>query len=836
MSVFKCKMCGGTLEFNPGDTVAVCDSCGTKQTLPKLDDERRANLYDRANHFRRNNDYDKAMSMYEQILSEDKTDAEAYWSLVLCRYGIEYVEDPTTHKRVPTVNRAQFTSIFDDDNYKSALEYADSAQREVYEEEANAINEIQKGILAISQKEDPFDIFICYKETDNSGRRTPDSVLATDLYHQLTQEGFKVFFSRITLEDKLGIDYEPYIFAALNSAKIMVVLGTKPEYFNAVWVKNEWSRYLALIKNGAKKVLIPAYRDMDPYDLPDEFSHLQALDMSKLGFMQDLIRGIKKIIADTEPKTVIHEKVIENTPISNAAPLLERAYLFLEDGNWKEADEYCEKVLDIEPKNAMAYLGKLMADEHAKTKEALKNSPYIFDNNDNYRKAIRFGNDELKAELEGYIDFIVNRNLENAYNAAVKSMNDANNEYSYKRAASKFESILNYKDSEQLKIKCLDLAENSRKEAIYVSAVNWMENSKTEESYKATASHFKSIIDYKDSEQLRTNCLDLAENCRKEAIYEAATIDMNAGNHKEAISKFESIIDYKDSTALIEHCKDRIATLEAERLQKEKEDKEKAAKKAKTIKIAIPIVIACFAIIMLVVNVVIPSQKYNKAMAFIEAEDYDSAYKILTDLNYKDSNEKLTELISNNYELAEVGDTIKFGSYEQDDNLYNGKEPLEWIVIAKSDNKVLLLNKYAIGCQKYTDWSYKWSECSLRDWLNSIFINAAFNENEKSKIVDTIVCNTDDTSNDKIFILSLDEINQYLNSTQCKPTAYAIKLGAYKDENGNGLWWIRSIDGNYAQFITNESAIGDKSYYYESPYNQGDYICVRPAMWISLED
>ena len=109
----------------------------------------------------------------------------------------------------------------------------------------------------------------------------------------------------------------------------MVVLGTKPEYFNAVWVKNEWSRYRALIKNGAKKVLIPAYRDMDPYDLPDEFSHLQALDMSKLGFMQDLIRGIKKIIADTEPKTVIHEKVIESTPISNAAPLLELSLIHI---------------------------------------------------------------------------------------------------------------------------------------------------------------------------------------------------------------------------------------------------------------------------------------------------------------------------------------------------------------------------------------------------------------------------------------------------------------------------------------------------------------------------
>ncbi len=58
----------------------------------------------------------------------------------------------------------------------------------------------------------------------------------------------------------------------------MVVIGTKPEYFNAVWVKNEWARFLAHIKNGADKILIPAYKDMDPYDLPEEFSNLQAQD------------------------------------------------------------------------------------------------------------------------------------------------------------------------------------------------------------------------------------------------------------------------------------------------------------------------------------------------------------------------------------------------------------------------------------------------------------------------------------------------------------------------------------------------------------------------------
>ena len=85
MAIFKCKMCGGTLEIKEGESVAVCEYCGTKQTLPKLDDEKRANLYDRANHFRRCNEYDKAMGIYEQILAEDNTDAESYWSLEIGR-------------------------------------------------------------------------------------------------------------------------------------------------------------------------------------------------------------------------------------------------------------------------------------------------------------------------------------------------------------------------------------------------------------------------------------------------------------------------------------------------------------------------------------------------------------------------------------------------------------------------------------------------------------------------------------------------------------------------------------------------------------------------------
>lgn len=461
MVVFKCKMCGGEMELEEGATVAECPYCMTKQTLPKLDNDKRANMYDRANHFRRQNEYDKAMAIFENILQEDRTDAEAYWSLVLCRYGIEYVEDPATHKRVPTVNRVQYTSILADEDYKSALEYADFAQRGVYEAEAKAIDEIQKGILAISKQEKPFDVFICYKETDANGRRTPDSVLANDLYHQLINEGFKVFFSRITLEDKIGTAYEPYIFAALNSAKVMVVLGTKPEYFNAVWVKNEWSRYLALIRAGADKTLVPAYRDMDPYDLPEEFSHLQAQDMSKLGFMQDLIRGIKKIVSN-EKNAEIKPTSQDSTSGVSIKSLMKRATLFLEDRDFENADEYLDKVLDVDPEYAPAYVGKTQVAVEAPHEADLAECLVEYENSSDWKKAIRFARPDQKAVYEGYVAKAKvkreEKRKDDIYQKACGALNNSNLPDECHEARKLFSSIPGYRDSDRKQQECLEKA------------------------------------------------------------------------------------------------------------------------------------------------------------------------------------------------------------------------------------------------------------------------------------------------------------------------------------------------------------------------------------------
>lgn len=78
-------------------------------------------------------------------------------------------------------------------------------------------------------------------------------------------------------------------------------------------------------------------------------------------------------------------------------PLLERIVLFLEDGEFNRADEYCERVLDIEPTNAEAYIGKLLVEFGCSTREQLKKCTSSIAISKNYAKAVRFGNEEQKA-------------------------------------------------------------------------------------------------------------------------------------------------------------------------------------------------------------------------------------------------------------------------------------------------------------------------------------------------------------------------------------------------------------------------------------------------------
>ena len=592
--IIKCKMCGGDIEFVPGATYGTCEYCGSTSTIPKSDDEGKLNRYNRANHFRRQGEFDKALAAYEKILEQDDADAEAHWGAAISRYGIEYVEDPATGRRIPTCHRLQLTSILADEDYRAAVEHApDAESRRLYEEEAARIAEIQKGILAISQNEKPYDVFICYKETDASGQRTHDSQWAQEVYYGLTEQGYKVFFSRITLEDKLGQEYEPYIFAALQSARVMVVIGSKPEYFNAVWVKNEWSRYLVLMAHDRKRLLIPCYRDMDPYDLPDELSSLQSQDMSKIGFMQDLIRGVRKVLdaeKKPEPTRVVQQPVQSaaaafGTP--GAVSLMKRARLFMEDGDFKSASEYIDRVLDLDPEYAEAYAAKVCAAFGIRTEAGLGETSFLYEDNPDWQKALRFADPQQKAVYEGYaakarknveeqirryacdcaVEMAVNVNAkranldaelaeyralcarsagsgnagtrrrdavqyEEAFRKAVAANEPGTSEdWRWKAAAEMFEALGD--DDASIRAKqCRTLAEQARQRAVYQKAAAMYGDARysSPTRLEKAAAMYLSVPDYKDAKAQAQTCLNEAESIRSKLYVDAVRAMNTAGN------------------------------------------------------------------------------------------------------------------------------------------------------------------------------------------------------------------------------------------------------------------------------------------------------------------
>ncbi len=869
MAILKCKMCGGDIELSADKTFGTCESCGCTMTFPKVDDEQRANAFNRGNHFRRMGEFDKALAVYERIVQEDENDAEAHWCCALCRFGIEYVEDPNTFEYLPTCHRASFDSFLEDVDYLAAVEHSDGVTRRQYQKDAAKIAEVQRGILATSQNEEPFDVFICYKESENDGTRTRDSLLAQEIYYQLTEQGRRVFFSRITLEDKAGTEYEPYIFAALNSAKVMIVVTTSAEHVNAVWVKNEWSRFLSLMRKDRTKLLLPCYRDMDPYDLPEALSVLQSYDMSKIGFIQDLIRGVNKVLDASAPKAkeTIKETVVVQQANTNAAPLLKRAFMFLEDGDFARADEFCEKVLNLDPENGEAYLGKLMAELHVKTRDALKDQPEPFDNRNNYKKAYRFGDEKLKTKLSGNIAFINERN-ENArktriYNDGVKAMNAASTESTYKKAAEAFKTIPGFRDADALAKRCLEQAEICRKDAIYQSAYSKM-NGFGAYGYNSAIKTFKTIPGWKDSEDQILVCQRKIEEIKaKEAAermerehrieqrrikvkkrkriiaivtliavaciafvivlttviipnqkYNAAVELYNAGKYEDAIAAFTALDGYKDSAAQIEKCETAI-----------RDEKYAGAVELYTAGKYEEAIAAFTALVgykdsaaqIKKCETSIKDEKYSTAMELYNSGKYEEATILFQSLgDYLDSSKMINKC---SIRTARVGDSVIFGRYNNKD--------LTWWVLYEKDGKLTLLCSESVASMAFGK-DKTWESSSIRSWLNNNFYNSAFDTAEKHQLLKTEVStwtwsyeiqgNTanrveekETITSDSVYILSENEFRDYsVDSYKLNTDTWWTRSACYYSKATNNLhYWC--VNNNKLEYIHNGShLLGDE--------------------------
>lgn len=337
--------------------------------------------------------------------------------MVLCKYGVEYVLDPKSGMMTPTCNRAQFQSVLSDLDYQGALKYANDSTRMLYQTQALEIANIQKRILDISSKEKPYDVFISYKDKDVNGDRTLDSVIAQELYDELLKAGMHVFFARITLKDKVGLEYEPFIFAALNSAKVMIVVGTNAQNFHAPWVKNEWSRYLKLMAMRRGLHLIPAFRNMDAYDIPEEFLHFQAVDLGKIGAIQDVVRGTKKLIEGATKKDKSSEAIISEDRY------LERGTIYLQSHEWTQATEYFSRHLDNYPKDYRGWWNTVAAITHNFTELKCFSDDILTD----YKKALQFAPDEMKASMRQQFDVVLQK-MEKQADLKVSSANSKVNQ------------------------------------------------------------------------------------------------------------------------------------------------------------------------------------------------------------------------------------------------------------------------------------------------------------------------------------------------------------------------------------------------------------------------
>ena len=314
-------------------------------------------------------------------------------------------------------------------------------------------------------------------------------------------------------------------------------------------------------------------------------------------------------------ETVVKETVgVDNDATDSVAPLLKRAFIFLEDGEWARADEFCEQVINQNPECAEAYLGKLMAESQCRKRENLKNCANTFDSSNNYQKAYKFGDESLKKELQGYIKHINERN------------------------------------------------ENNRLTGIYNDAVSKMNSAKTEDEYKAAAIIFQSIPEFKDAGAKAGECLEKAEPARKDAIYVSASQKQKEGtisSLESAIKLYATIVGWKDADLQASSCQKQI---EAEQTEK---------KKKNIAVIASSIVAVCVVFLIVLNAVILPSNNYKKAVILANDGKCSEAISAFEELDgFKDSakqinaikevkRRKAIELYNSGEEFAAMGYFIK---------------------------------------------------------------------------------------------------------------------------------------------------------------------------------
>lgn len=392
----RCKMCGGLIESDE-TRVCECPSCGGKILLP--DTSEVALLLNKGNKAYLNKQFSEAAKHYRNIIADGNHLPEAYWCLALCNYKVSFEMDTKDGIAKPTISDMSPVLFTKDSNYLNAIKYSEGEDKNYYEDLAERIVTVQKRYFNIIEKLNSFDVFISFKATDEDGNKTQSNTDARKLFYILEKKGIKTFYSEITLQDVVGEDYEPYIYNALKTAKLMVLVADDLDQIESTWVKNEWMRFIKMMNeegsSGGRKFL-SIFRDVNPGDFPDEFSNLQGIDLKQdpdFSITTDAILDIlgKKTI-DVEMNTSVTSPSAENK--ANKIKAL------LEIGNYDEAKKQADSLVEEFVDFGEGYFLRLLAKRKVKKAEELYNlDPAYTCEETDFKNALKYGDNELSEVL-----------------------------------------------------------------------------------------------------------------------------------------------------------------------------------------------------------------------------------------------------------------------------------------------------------------------------------------------------------------------------------------------------------------------------------------------------
>lgn len=629
-------------------------------------------------------------------------------------------------------------------------------------------------------------------------------------------------------ESKKSLNLAKQELTKQNAYKNAEQLYKKEDYKGAIQQFAELGEYKDA-SSRKKEIQIERYKAAEDMIESGDFEGAIA-EFEMLGLYEDAKQRAEDTITELANKTAYEEAegLLAKGDYAGAV------HVFAQLRDYKDAAVREKEIQE----QRYAEADKLAADEDFESAIA------IFEELGNYKDSSDRITATVQAEYEKAEQFYVENKLEESEqlfkNLTERNYQDSQKYLAYVRAAIAQEN----KDyNKAIKIlKGLQDYKDSKNLLIYYEALEQSESKQVEDIQK-TVEALKSIPQVKDSnEQLESY---------QKTWYDNAIASGDSGEYDNAIKILEALKSYKDSSDLVTYYKarryefkdtndDRMRAIAMyEKIPEVKDSKER--------KEAI---------------VGIQEGIYAKAEEQLEADKFFDAKETFQSLgNYSDAKQRVEDtekarqdkikLLCANQRYAEAlhfqnlqaGDVIKFGEYEQDNNLENGKEAIDWIVLDIQDNEALVISQFCLDAKRYSDEGIaRWERSSLCNWLNSEFINSSFEETARDCILQSLMgSRIDDDGKENeifsfIFVLSEYGYNTYLpKERNVYATTYALSAKSvytgYIEDEQSVEWWLRNAGES---FMSVSASYVNRGGYYTSSQSVKEVSMVRLAMRIDL--